>query len=71
VAALKRSGEDLMASTNCGGDVFSPYSEFSKFRAKLEAMTANTRERATRYLQYNAASSGSVDGLPNGNTCEP
>lgn len=70
-AALQQSGDELMASSNCGGDVFSPFAVFTTLGGKIEAMTANTRERARRYMQYNAASSGSSTTLPNGNTCEP
>lgn len=69
--ALQRSGDELMASGKCGSIQFSPYAEFSKLNGKIEAMTANTRERAGRYLKYNAASSGSSNRLPSGNTCEP
>jgi hypothetical protein len=70
-AALQKNGEEMMAATNCGGDVFSPYVIFSQLSGKIEAMTANTRERAKRYMEYNAARSGSSTTLPNGNTCEP
>jgi hypothetical protein len=68
--ALQRAGEGLMASTNCGGDRFTPYAEFSQLRGKIEAMTANTRERAMRYMQYNKARSGSVTRSKR-DTCEP
>ncbi|VTU35917.1 hypothetical protein RA8CHR_05340 [Variovorax sp. RA8] len=51
--------------------MFNPYVVFSQLSGKIEAMTANTRERAKRYMEYNAASSGSSTTLPNGNTCEP
>ena len=70
-SALQLSGDQLMAAGRCGSIQFSEYTDFSKLAGKIEAMTANTRERVDRYLQYNAASSGSVDKLPNGNTCEP
>jgi hypothetical protein len=70
-AALQRVGEGLMASTNCGGDRFTPYKEFSVLNGKIEAMTANTRQRAERYMQYNKARSGSSTELPNYDTCEP
>lgn len=70
-AALQRSGDELMSSSNCGGDVFSPFAIFTTMAGKIEAMTADTRERARRYMQYNAASSGSSTTLPDGNTCEP
>lgn len=70
-AALDRSGDRLMASTKCAGDRFSPRSESYGFTGKIEAMTANTRERAARYAQYNAARSGSSTTYPSGDTCEP
>jgi hypothetical protein len=70
-AAVQQAGDGLSASTECGGDVFSPYDKFSKLASRIEAMTANTRERAARYLQFSAASSGSVYGQPSGNYCEP
>ncbi|WP_157008344.1 hypothetical protein [Xenophilus azovorans] len=68
--ALQKAGEGLMASTNCGSLHFSPYREFSNLAGQIEAMTANTRQRAERYMKYNAARSGSSTRLPDGNTCE-
>lgn len=68
--ALQEAGEGLAASSNCGIIQFSPYSTFSRFAGKIEAMTANTKERAARYMQYNAARSGSSTTLPDGDTCE-
>ena len=70
-AAVQRTGEGLMASTNCGGDRFPPYAVYSELRGKIEAMTANTRARAERYMRYNKARSGSSTTLPNHDTCEP
>lgn len=69
--ALQQSGDALMASSNCGSLHFSPYIEFSKLAGQIEAMTANTRQRAERCMLYNKASSGSSDTLPDGDTCEP
>jgi hypothetical protein len=69
--AVQQVGDELSASTECGGDVFSPYDKFSKLAGRIEAMTANTRERAARYLQFSAASSGSVYAQPSGQYCEP
>ena len=66
-AAVQLIGETMMAGTNCLGDVLIDFYALSR---KIEAMTANTRERTKRYLAYNAASSGSTTGLPNGDTCE-
>ncbi|MCL1962086.1 MAG: hypothetical protein FWG56_10015, partial [Desulfovibrionaceae bacterium] len=70
-AAIQRSGEELEASGKCGGDRFTPYEAFAKLSDKIEAMTANTRQRAERYMQYNKAASGSVTESPRGDTCEP
>lgn len=70
-AAMDRSGDQLMASSRCGSINFSPYEVFSGLAAKIEGMTANTKERAMRYMRYNSASSGSSTTLPNGDTCEP
>jgi hypothetical protein len=70
-AALQQAGEKIMAAVNCGGDRFTPHAEYSKLGEKIEAMTANTRQRAERYMQYNKARSGSSTTLPNYDTCEP
>lgn len=69
--AVQRVGEGLMASTHCGASRFKPFAEFIGPNQKIEAMTANTRQRAERYMQYNKASSGSVTTMPNYDTCEP
>ncbi|MGI4777883.1 MAG: hypothetical protein ACRYGA_07135 [Janthinobacterium lividum] len=70
-AALQKTGEGFSASFKCGGDTFSDYSVFSRLAGKIEAMTANTKERAARYMQYNAARSGSSTTRPSGDACEP
>ena len=70
-SALQAAGEGLAASSNCGAIQFPEYSTFSKLARNIEAMTANTRARAERYMKYNAARSGSSTTLPNSNTCEP
>lgn len=70
-AALSLHGDQLMASTKCAGDRFDPRSESYGYTRKIEAMTANTRQRAARYAQYNAAQSGSSTAYPSGDTCEP
>ena len=70
-AAVQSAGEQTMAATNCGGDRFTPLAKYIELSGKIEAMTANTRERAMRYLQYSKARSGSVTTLPNSDTCEP
>lgn len=37
---------------------------------QIEAMTANTRERAQRYIQYNAALNGMAFDMPSKPTCD-
>lgn len=69
--ALQKTDDGLAASSNCGIIQFSPYETFSRLAGKIEAMTANTKERARRYMQYNAARSGSSTTFPDGDTCEP
>ncbi len=69
--ALQAAGEGFAASSRCGMLQFPEYSDFSKYAGKIEAMTANTRQRAERYMKYNAARSGSSTTNPRGDTCEP
>ena len=69
--ALQAVGDDLMAGTNCLSDMFMPnYQESYKLSRKIEAMTANTKARAYRYIEYNRARSGSSTLLPDGDTCK-
>ncbi|WP_429597073.1 hypothetical protein [Variovorax sp. PvP013] len=70
-AALQTTSEGLAASLNCGGENFPDYVVFSRLAGKIESMTANTKERAARYMQYNTARSGSSTTMPSGDTCEP
>lgn len=66
--ALQKVGDALMASSNCLHDKYAEGA--SELSHRIEAMTANTRERAKHYMEYNAARSGSFTILPNGDTCE-
>ena len=68
---LEASGARIAASSRCGLIQFPDYLDFSKLAGRIEAMTANTKERAQRYMQYNAARSGSSTTSPRGDTCEP
>ena len=68
--AVQQTGEVSMAAANCGASRFTPYATFSQLRGKIEAMTANTRARAERYMRYNKASSGSSTTLPTNDACE-
>lgn len=69
---LDELGDLSMAAVKCLGDSFKPdYQKGLELNTQIEAMTANTRERAKRYLAYNRAASGSSGRLPEGNSCEP
>jgi len=71
-AALQVLGDRSMAGVVCLGDVFMPdYQRGYDLRGQLEAMMANTKQRAKQYLAYNRAVSGSSGRSPEGNTCEP
>ena len=70
--ALQALGERSAAGIVCLGDVFMPERQKGRdLRSQLEAIMANTKERAKQYLAYNRAVSGSAGRLPEGNTCEP
>lgn len=69
---LDQLGNASMAAVKCLGDSFKPsYQKGLDLNAQIEAITANTQQRAKRYLAYNRAVSGSSGRLPEGNTCEP
>jgi translation initiation factor IF-1 len=54
--ALQSSSDQLAASAVCRGDVFAPnFHDGSSLKSKIEAITANTHERARRYVDYNKA----------------
>ncbi|WPB56487.1 hypothetical protein [Xylophilus sp. GOD-11R] len=67
-AALQKSSDRTMAATNCLGDMLPD--AFYVLSEKIQAMTANTNLRLRRYMQYNAARSGSVTTMPSGDSCE-
>lgn len=68
--ALQKIGDEGMLSTACMGDAYMPdRRESYKLSAKIEAMTANTKERAKQYILYNNARSGSSTKYPNSYTC--
>ncbi|PZO12767.1 MAG: hypothetical protein DCF26_18215 [Burkholderiales bacterium] len=70
--ALQALGERSAAGIVCLGDVFMPERQKGRdLRSQLEAIMANTKERAKQYIAYNRAVSGSSGRLPKGNTCEP
>lgn len=71
-AELQRLGDASMAAIKCLGDRFAPHHQDGlDLSAEIEAITANTKQRAWQYLAYNRAVSGSSGRLPEGDTCEP
>lgn len=69
--AMDASGDELSAGVQCLGNVFMPnYQESYKLGAKLEALTANTKERTQQYIKYNRAASGSTTASAKGNPCK-
>lgn len=71
-SALQTLGERTAAAVVCMSDVFAPERQAGRdLGNQIEAITANTKERAKKYISYNRARSGSTGRLPNGNTCEP
>ena len=61
-----------MRGVTCLGDAFTPNREAAyDLIDKIEAITANTRIRAKRYLAYNRALSGSAGRLNPSNPCDP
>jgi hypothetical protein len=71
-SALQMLGDQSMSGVSCLVDVSKPNNQQGyDLIDKIEALTANTKERVKQYLAYNRARSGSVTELPAGNTCEP
>ena len=71
-SALQALGDQSMRGVSCLVDVSKPNNQQGyDLIEKIEALTANTRERVKQYLAYNRAISGSSGRLPKGNTCEP
>lgn len=61
-----------MRGVDCLADSFEPdYQKGLDLSNRIEAITANTKERTKQYIAYNRAASGSVTELAPGNNCEP
>lgn len=68
--ALQAGADEGILSQACLRDAYLPnFGENTKIVRKIEAMTANTRERSLRYMQYNSARSGSSTSAPTNYTC--
>ena len=71
-AALKVLGDQTSAFITCLRLSFMPdYQKGYDLGSQIEAITANTKERAMQYIKYNRARSGSSSTSLSGNTCEP
>jgi hypothetical protein len=71
-SALQALGEKTAAAVVCMSDSFAPERQAGRdLGNQIEAITANTKERAKQYIAYNRARSGSVTELPSGNSCDP
>lgn len=70
-AAVAELGRASMAATACLADSFDPERRLSyDIGLKIEAITANTPERAARYMKYMAALSGTSTAFPTEGYCE-
>lgn len=72
-AAVQAVSEANIAAAACLARVFEGNAEdrTDEYLLKIEAITANTPERAKRYMQYMRALSGTSVSWPRGDTCEP
>jgi hypothetical protein len=73
-SSVLAASERSMAAHKCVADVFEGSAAkgyAGDLSLKIEAATANTPERAKRYLRYMAALSGASVEYPDRNTCEP
>lgn len=69
--AVTEVGRKSMAATACLADSFEPERRLSYgFALRVEAITANTPERAARYLKYLGALSGTSTVYPEAGYCE-
>ncbi len=70
-AAARAIAERNFAAIDCVWAAFEAKSPIpSELTSRLEAMTANTRERAQRYIQYNAALGGMAFDMPSEPNCD-
>jgi hypothetical protein len=71
-AALDQVSNLSSRSIRCMRLSFMPdYQQGFDLGSQIEAITANTKERAKQYLAYNRARSGTVSSSLPGNTCDP
>ena len=69
---LNRVSSLMDRSVRCMRLSFMPdYQQGFDLGSQIEAIKANTKERAMQYLAYNRARSGSVSSSATGNTCDP
>ena len=71
-SGLNALGSREARSVSCIANVFMPdYQKGFDLGSQIEAITANTKERANQYIAYNRAVSGSVVSTPVGEHCDP
>jgi hypothetical protein len=70
--AVVSLSKQSIAATKCMADVFQgAATDWSdELSLRIESITANTPERAKRYMQFMAALSGTSVSYPSGDTCE-
>ena len=68
--ALRTTSRKLSDAGQCLSIRFPDPNEMAAMVTRLEAITANTKERTQRYIGFNTALSGSVSRLPSGDTCD-
>ena len=66
---LRRVSRKAMLAINCLSLTFT-FPDKGNMITSIESKTANTKQRAMKYILYSNALSGSVLRLPSGDTCE-
>ncbi|EGF29985.1 hypothetical protein IMCC9480_3139 [Oxalobacteraceae bacterium IMCC9480] len=71
--ATKAVSLQIDAALDCVSSVFRQADNLaasSKVSEKIEAITANTKQRLVAYLAYNKSQDGTTSSLARGDTCE-
>lgn len=69
-ATLQVSSDNLAQSVVCLSAAFDNPADAHKYLKTLEGYTANTPERAQKYIDFNTARDGSVTRLPSSSNCQ-
>lgn len=68
--ALQTASNNLTQSVICLSAAFENPADAHKYLKTLEGYTANTPERAQKYIDFNSARDGSVTRLPSSSNCQ-